>query len=235
MSVNAMPLNSRSDPLPVVAAFDFDGTLTRRDTLIPYLARGLGWPRLLLAFCKCSPWLAGYAVRWVANDVAKAKLLRATLSGRSVAEMEGWTTRWLAKDFPGQLQSWAMARLAWHQQAGHCCVMVSASPDLYLERVAAQLGFDGLICTELQLANVAVSGDQSTGYLTGEMQTPNCHGEQKVLRLKSWLDQRFGAGRHGVELYAYGDTSGDLPLLRMAQHAWYRSKPWKAAGSREND
>ena len=64
------------------------------------------------------------------------------------------------------------------------------------------------------------------GYLTGEMQTPNCYGEQKVLRLNSWLAERFGADLDGVELYAYGDTRGDLPLLRMAQHAWYRGKPW---------
>ena len=215
-----MSLNSPSDSPPVVAAFDFDGTLTRRDTLIPFLARGLGWPRLAIAFFKCLPWLAGYALRLLPNDVAKASLLRTTLAGRSVLELEGWTTQWLAKDFPGQLRDWTMARLAWHKQAGHCCVMVSASPNVYLECVAAQLGFDGLICTEL-----VVQGDQSTGYLTGEMQTPNCHGEQKVLRLKCWIAERFGADRDAVELYAYGDTSGDLPMLRMAQHAWYRGKP----------
>ncbi len=226
MSLNALPLNQSQ----VVAAFDFDGTLTRRDTLIPFLAHGLGWPRLLIAFFKCSPWLAGYALRLLPNDVVKARLLRATLAGRSTLELEGWTTQWLAKDFPGQLQHWTMARLAWHKGAGHCCVIVSASPDVYLERVAAQLGFDGLICTQLM-----VQGDQSTGYLTGEMQTPNCQGEQKVLRLKSWLAERFGARLDGVELYAYGDTSGDLPLLRMAQHAWYRGKPWKAAVLDQND
>ena len=219
-----MPLSPSPDSPPVVVAFDFDGTLTRRDTLIPYLARGLGWPRLLIAFIKCSPWLVGYALRLLPNDLAKARLLRTMLAGRSVAEIEGWTTQWLAKDLPGQLQDWTMARLAWHKGAGHCCVIVSASPDVYLERVALMLGFDGLICTQL-----AVQGDGSARYLTGEMQTPNCYGEQKVLRLKSWLAGRFGAGLDSVELYAYGDTSGDLPLLRMAQHAWYRGKPWRAA------
>ncbi|MGH8832026.1 MAG: haloacid dehalogenase-like hydrolase, partial [Polaromonas sp.] len=119
-----LPINA-----PVIAAFDFDGTLTRGDTFTPFLARGLGWPRFLWALLRCSPWLAGYALRLVRNDVAKARLMRATLSGRTTAEMEGWTTRWLTRDFPGQLQAWTMARLAWHQQAGHCCVLVSASPD----------------------------------------------------------------------------------------------------------
>lgn len=201
-----------------VAAFDFDGTLTRRDTFMPFLARGLGWPRFALALLTCSPWLAGYALRLVRNDVAKQQLMLATLKGKSMADMEDWTTQWLARDFPGQLREDAMARLAWHQQQGHCCVMVSASPDIYLARVAGQLGFDGLLCTEM-----AVEGSR----LTGLMRTPNCHGEQKVVRLKAWLAERFGAGVvDRLTLYAYGDTSGDKPMLRMADHAWYRGEPW---------
>ena len=206
-----------------IAAFDFDGTLTRRDTLLPFLARGLGWPRFLLALLQCSPWLAGYAVRLVRNDVAKARLMRATLSGRSLAEIDGWTTRWLAEDFAGQLQDWTVERLAWHRQAGHCCVLVSASPDLYLQRVARQLGFDGLVCTEMEVQGAC---------LTGRMRTPNCHGEQKVLRLQAWLSARFGGqSAQAMTLYAYGDTAGDKPLLRLARHAWYRGQPWEEFSS----
>ena len=204
---------------PVVAAFDFDGTLTQRDTFTPFLLRGLGWPRFLWAIIQCLPWLAGYALRLVPNDVAKQKLMRVTLQGRSTLEMDDWTARWLASDFPGQLRDWTMARLAWHQQAGHCCVMVSASPNIYLERVAAQLGFDDLICTEMAVMD---------GYLTGAMRTPNCYGEQKVVRLTAWLKARFGvASADAVTLYAYGDTAGDKPMLRMAVQGWYRGKPWK--------
>jgi phosphatidylglycerophosphatase C len=201
-----------------VAAFDFDGTLTRRDSLLPFLARGLGWPRFLVALLRCAPWLAGYALRLVRNDVAKARLLHLTLSGRTLAEMDDWTACWLAHDFPGQLQDWTLARLAWHREAGHCCVLVSASPDIYLQRVARELGFDGLICTEMQVQD---------GRLTGRLHTPNCHGEQKVLRLKAWLSERFGAGwAEAMTLYAYGDTAGDKPMLRLAAQAWYRGQPW---------
>lgn len=204
---------------PVVAAFDFDGTLTQRDTFTPFLARGLGWPRFAWAIIRCLPWLAGYALRLVPNDVAKRKLMLVTLKGRSTGDMEVWTTRWLANDFPGQLRDWTMARLAWHQQAGHCCVMVSASPNIYLERVARQLGFDHLICTEMEVTD---------GHLTGRMRTPNCWGEQKVVRLTAWLKTRFDvASADAITLYAYGDTAGDQPMLRMAGQAWYRGRVWK--------
>ncbi|MES2413963.1 MAG: HAD-IB family hydrolase [Pseudomonadota bacterium] len=203
----------------VVAAFDFDGTLTTGDTLLPFLASGLGRPRLLLALLKCAPWLAGYALRLLPNHVAKQHLLLATLAGRSVEELEQWTTRWLTRSFTQRLRPDAMAQLAWHRQQGHCCVMVSASPDIYLQRVASQLGFDGLLCTEMAV---------EAGHLTGLMRTPNCHGEQKVVRLKAWLARRSGAGADSPTMYAYGDTSGDLPMLRMADEglAWYRGKPW---------
>ena len=39
----------------VVAAFDFDGTLTRRDTLVPFLALVVGWPRVAMALAACAP------------------------------------------------------------------------------------------------------------------------------------------------------------------------------------
>lgn len=217
-----MPEVSAPGAPVVIAAFDFDGTLTQRDTFTPFLARGLGWPRFFWALLRCSPWLAGYALRLVPNNIAKGKLMQAALAGRSLAEMDDWTTRWLARDFPGQLREGAMARLAWHREAGHCCVMVSASPDIYLPRVAAQLGFDALICTGMEVA-----GEGDTARLTGRMKTPNCYGEQKVLRLKTWVSERFGASAlDGMTLYAYGDTPGDKPMLRMAGHAWYRGAPW---------
>lgn len=206
-----------------IAAFDFDGTLTRGDSFRFFLLRGLGWPRFLLALLRSSPWLLGYALRLVRNDVAKARLMRVALSGRSVAEMADWTTRWLAQDLPGELREWTLARLAWHQQAGHCCVLVSASPDIYLRRAALSLGFDGLLCTEMQVQG---------GVMTGGMRTLNCHGEEKVVRLKQWLNERFGSeSLPGVARYAYGDTAGDKPMLRWAQHAWYCSQPWTEMAS----
>ena len=214
-----MPVILPTGKVNVVAAFDFDGTLTKRDTLLPFLACGLGWPRFLLALTLCSPWLAAFALRLIPNHVAKQKLMLFTLKGKSVAEVDEWTSRWLAQSFPGQLQSWTMARLAEHQQQGHCCVMVSASPDIYLKRVAQQLGFDALLCTEMAVMD---------GRLTGDMQTPNCHGKQKVLRLKAWMAERFAADSGAEVVYAYGDTSGDKPMLRLAAHAFYRCKPWKA-------
>ena len=199
----------------VVAAFDFDGTLTRRDTLLPFLLLSLGWPRLVWVMARCSPWLLGFALRLVPNHVAKRRLLHLAFAGRSVLEVDGWATHWLAT-LASQLRPDALAQLAGHQRAGHRCVMVSASPDVYLQRAAQHLGFDALICTEMAVDH---------GVLTGQLRTPNCHGEEKVVRLTQWLAAQE-LPRNRITLHAYGDTVGDQPMLRLADRAWYRGKPW---------
>ena len=212
-----------------VAAFDFDGTLTHGDTLLPFLATALGWPRFAWALLRSSPWLAGHALRLVRNDIAKARLFKAALQGVPTVDVQRWAERWAREQLPGQLrgaQDPTMARLAWHRAAGHCCVMVSASPDIYLERAAAVLGFDGLICTQMEV-KIKGQGLLAAEQLTGRMKTPNCHGGQKVMRLQVWLAERYDtAALAGMTLYAYGDTSGDKPMLHMAQKAWYRGKPF---------
>jgi phosphatidylglycerophosphatase C len=209
-----------------VAAFDFDGTLTHGDTLLPFLATALGWPRFAWALLRSSPWLVGHVLRLVRNDIAKARLFKAALQGVATADVQRWADHWARQQLPGQLrnaQDPTMARLAWHRAVGHCCVMVSASPDIYLERAAAVLGFDGLICTQME---AELTGPGLGERLTGRMKTPNCHGEQKVIRLQAWLTKRYDAtALADMTLYAYGDTSGDKPMLRMAQQAWYRGKP----------
>ena len=217
-----------------MAAFDFDGTLTHGDTLLPFLATALGWPRFAWALLRSSPRLVGHALRLVRNDIAKARLFKAALQGVPTADVQRWAERWASEQLPGQLrcdQDPTMVRLAWHRAAGHCCVMVSASPDIYLERAAEFLGFDGLICTQMEVEltgrELKEPGVQVAGQLTGRMKTLNCHGKQKVIRLQAWLTERYDAAAlAGMTLYAYGDTSGDKPMLRMAQKAWYRGKPF---------
>jgi phosphatidylglycerophosphatase C len=200
---------------PVVAAFDFDGTLTWRDTLLPFLRRLLGLPTLLWVLFICSPWLAGYALRLVSNHRAKAVLLKAALADRPVAEVERCARAFVQNDLPQQWRPWGLQQLVQHQQAGHRCVLVTASTSLYMHLVGASLGVDAVLCTEMEVVD---------GRYTGRLATANCHGEEKVRRLQAWLAAEYGTAQ--PVLHAYGDTKGDLPMLQLAQQAWYREKPW---------
>ncbi len=212
----------------VLAAFDFDGTLTRGDTLLPFLRMALGWPGLLLALLRSAPWLAAYAIGLMSNQRAKARLLSVCLRGRTVDEVQGWALRFCQKVLPSRWNEAGLSSLRRHLQDGHQCIIVSASPDIYLNAVARDLGVHDLICTEMEVVN---------GRLTGTMRTANCHGKEKARRLREWIKQRH-VSASPLTLYAYGDSRADLPMLDLANYAFYRGQALSrqaSAGGRPPD
>ena len=198
----------------VIAAFDFDGTLTRGDTLIPFLRCSLGLGLFCRALVLSSPWLMAYLLRLISNERAKARLLRVSVAGWSRQQALLRAEQFVRQALPAMWRGAALQQLRDHQQRGHRCVLVSASPDLYLEAVARTLRVDGLICTRMAVDH---------GLYTGDLSTPNCYGPQKVIRLEAWLRDHIGA--QAFELYAYGDSAGDRELLAIADHAWLRGRP----------
>jgi HAD superfamily hydrolase (TIGR01490 family) len=188
-----------------VAAFDFDGTITRRDCLGPFLASVVGTGRLRRALAWRAPVLAAALVGLGDRDREKERLLRSLLRGRSVREVEAAGAAFaadLARTRP--FRDEALEQIAWHRARGHDVVVVSASLDVYLEPLAPELGIDHVICTRL-----ARAGDRLTGLLDG----PNVRGPEKAGRLRAWL------GDAPAEIWAYGDSAGDRELLALADHA----------------
>jgi phosphatidylglycerophosphatase C len=202
---------------PVLAVFDFDGTLTTADSLGAFLHRHLGTTGWAWALLRQSPTLLGYVLRRVPNHQAKASLLQQTLQGASQDSLDRAAERLVQEWLPRHLNTWALDELQGHQQAGHTCVLLSASLDVYLSAVAKALEIPHLICTGLEIRE---------GSCTGQMSTPNCHGDEKWRRLQAWFAQQ-GRRRESWEVHAYGDTRGDLPVLRQADQAWLRGRPWR--------
>ena len=223
--VSSMRVHNDSSPdvahateRPVLAVFDFDGTLTTADSLGAFLHRHLGTLGWAWALLRQSPVLMAYVLRLVPNHQAKAALLRETLQGATPEALASTAERLVQEWLPRHLNSWALDELQAHQQADHTCVLLSASPDIYLGAVAQALRIPHLICTGMALEQ---------GRCTGQMSTPNCHGDEKWRRLQAWFDQQ-GRPRETWELHAYGDTRGDLSVLRQADQAWLRGHPWPA-------
>jgi phosphatidylglycerophosphatase C len=121
----------------------------------------------------------------------------------------------IAAAFGDEIERWlrddTVARLSWHRKQGHLVVLVSASYGLYLDVLGRTLGVDAVLATRL-----ASDGATFTGTLVGK----NCRGPEKLRRLDEWLATRDGVdgGRHGVVLWAYGDSAGDRELLGAADH-----------------
>jgi phosphatidylglycerophosphatase C len=197
---------------PVVAAFDFDGTLTRRDTMFPFLMHILGMSAFVRHVFALSPTLAGYGLGLIRNDIAKEKVFIRCLAGMNMDELRQKGELFAAKVLPNLLRPDAMQRLNWHKQQGHRCVVISASLELYVRPWAINAGFDDVIATHLQT--------RDAGVVTGKLSGANCFGPEKVRRLQTLLGDR-----DGYTLYAYGDSRGDRELLSSADYAYYRQIP----------
>lgn len=191
----------------IVAAFDFDVTMTTKDTFFPFLVAAFGRVKVYLAFASLG--LQGLLVllRLSSRDKFKEKVIYKLFCNAPVDDLTRIGEIY-AEHIITLIRPKALERLEWHRKNNHRLVMVSASLDLYLEPVVAALNFDNLLCTRLNKKD-----GKFTGYLNGE----NCRGQGKVNYLKELLGDL-----NQVELYAYGDSQGDKEMLEIATHSFFR-------------
>lgn len=201
-----------------VAAFDFDGTVSRRDTLVPFLARAGGRRRFAQVCGRLGLAGARRDVDLRDRDDLKEQLLRELFTGRDEQELRHLGSRYARDLLSDQLRSDVLARLEDHRRAGHEVLFVSASLVYYLEPLAELLGVHGVL---------AVEPATHDGRLTGELVRPNVRADQKALRLREWLGAPAEGPVDGVRLYGYGNSSGDHALLAMSDHAYWLGRPNK--------
>ncbi len=195
----------------IIAAFDFDGTISTTDSLRVFVRDTVGTTRFVAGAVLASPWLIGAALRLVDRGTAKAAFLRATLGARTRAQLEDDAQRFVTQQLPRLLRPEMLARLRQHRTMGHRVVLVSASPDLYLRPWAASVGFDAVLSTELAF--------DEQGRFAGRFAQPNCWGPEKVRRLEAWW-----ANSPPRVLFVYGDSRGDKEMAERADHAWIRGE-----------
>jgi phosphatidylglycerophosphatase C len=192
----------------VVAAFDFDGTLSSRDNVLAYLRVVAGSGEVARAIVAAAPALLATRRDPAQRDVAKEILLRRTLAGRRDEYARDIGARLARQIVTRHLYSDVTARLRAHRAAGHHVVFVSASLSLYLDPVAELLGVPTVLATTMEV--------DADGRLTGEIAGANVRGAEKARRLDEWLASQ--AGFADAVVYAYGDSDGDRELLARADH-----------------
>lgn len=187
-----------------IAVFDLDGTLTRHDTLWPYLRgwarrhpRARFWPVTVVA-----------AARYPFDrdrGRLKADLIRAAMGGAARAAVTAWTAEYVAGLGDAELCPGALAQIAGHVAAGDRLVLLSASVDLYVPEIGRRFGFHEAICTAL-----AWHADR----LDGALASPNRRGEEKRRCVES-----LRARNPGVPVTAYGNAASDFTHFEVADEA----------------
>jgi phosphatidylglycerophosphatase C len=188
----------------VIAAFDFDGTITRRDTLVPFVARAMG-PRAALQALRRLPGLVAGAGPW--RDRVKVEIVAGAAGGKAVEDLEA-AGRDYSERLPNLYRSEVVERIEWHRRQGHELVLVTASLGVYARPAGEALGFGRVLAVELES-----EADVYTGRLVGS----NVRGPEKSRLLRSLI------GDDDAETWAYGNSSGDAEMLAMADHpTWIR-------------
>ena len=60
---------------PSLAIFDFDGTITKRDTFLPFLFHTFGRVKTILGLLYNSPFILAFYLKIITNQYAKAKII----------------------------------------------------------------------------------------------------------------------------------------------------------------
>ena len=191
-----------------VAAFDFDGTLTKRDTFLPFALFVVGPLRWLKGLTGLLPYVLLFMIRRLSRQQLKELVIAEFIGGMTCEELELLSQEFAEEIIPKLLKSRALEQLRWHQEQGHHVVLVSASPDLYLLPWAKMMGIEDVCASQLEVNN---------GRITGKLRGLNCRGAEKVKRLQKLL-----GNEKTYELYAYGDSPGDRELLAYADHRFFR-------------
>ena len=200
---------------PVVAAFDLDGNLTEGGSVFHWLRFLAGDATVARAALPLLVPLTVGAVRsgqWA--DSAKERLFQSVLGGREFAEVEVASRAFILHHLAEEGRPEVLARLAWHRDEGHDVVLVSASPQIYVDVLVEELRISGGLGTRLAV--------DTRGRLTGSYQVKNCRGTEKMRRLNEWIAERH----YEVEpvIYAYGNSRGDRRLLAGATHPFDAGK-----------
>lgn len=190
-----------------VAVFDLDGTLVARDTFLPFLCRYAVQRRRWHALLALPLVVVLYLLRLISDRTAKEQLLVRAFRGEPrqtiVAEAERFAQHWVLP----RLRPHTLAELRRHQQAGHRVILLSASPDLYVDAIARLLHIPEVVATRVRFA-----GPTCDGTIVGA----NCKGPEKVRALQAHLGQLSPPPGS----FAYGDATSDLPVLRWVQHGF---------------
>jgi phosphatidylglycerophosphatase C len=194
---------------PVVAVFDFDGTLTYKHTFWRFLKFSIGSLRFSGIVIRLLPVLVKLAFGKISLMDARELLIYYCLKNFPEEKLQQLGQQFATEKIPTWLRTDGMQRLQWHKTQGHRTILVSNSAEYYLQPWAQTVGFNEVLGSKF---------DVRSGLLTGRLLGTHCQGEEKVNRLKALLEDITQ-----YRLYVYGDSSGDQEMLAIAYKPYYRT------------
>jgi len=190
-----------------IAFFDFDGTITTRDSLPCFIRYAVGRARFIFGMIVLCPFILGYKTGAVPHQLAKERVLRYFFKEWTTGPFQQAAENFCQAYLDSIVRREALERIAWHRTRGHRVTVVSATPELILNSWCERHG--------LELIGTRLITEQ--GRITGRIKGRNCRGPEKVRR----IHEEYDISQYDT-VYAYGDSAGDREMLDMADVAMYK-------------
>ncbi len=190
-----------------IAFFDFDGTITTKDTMFELIRHQKGNSRFYFGFLVNTPVFAALKLKLLSNHAAKEQLLSHFFKGADISVFQSGCDAFAEDKLPELIRPAALAELEKLRRQGFEIVVVSASAENWIQKWADKAGVT-LLATKLETVN-----EKLTGKLSGQ----NCNGAEKEARIRSAYDLA-----QYDEIYCYGDSSGDKEMLALGSKVFYK-------------
>ncbi|HSW59378.1 MAG TPA: HAD-IB family hydrolase [bacterium] len=190
-----------------LALFDFDGTITNRDTFIDFFKFVYGNGKIWILSVKFFPFIILYFLKMYSGRKLKELFLKDLIKGWDSAKFEKEAVNYYENRLKSILKHSAMSEIEKLKAEGAKIVVVTASAEEWVKPFSNHNGID-LVATKLEMKN---------GFYTGKILGQNCRGEEKVRRISEKYDKSLFD-----TVLAYGDSSGDKEMLEFATRGFYR-------------
>lgn len=191
-----------------IVAFDFDGTITKKDTLLEFIKYSQGVRTFYIGFMIYFPLLVAMKLKLYPNWKAKQQLFSYFFKNESVKKFD-----YLGDKYSDEIDKIvfpeAIEVIEEHKRKGHKVLIISASIENWMQSWANRNGIDLVIATKIEI--------NEHGKLTGRFKSKNCYGQEKVNRLLELFPNR-----NEYFLVSYGDSSGDRELLNFSDKSYYK-------------
>ena len=192
--------------MELIAVFDFDRTLIKRDSMVLFFLRyfNFSWKNIPDLF-RLSLETIKFFLKIYSQNQYKEKFLNLIVNSSRIKDPEK-----IADDFSEYLLRLvfkdAKKEISKLKENGFELVLLSASPDFYLEKIKDSLGFSKLICTKTNMKNgkIIISGE-------------DCYGKNK---LKMLLDEYRRENVNWGKSYCFADNKSDKHLLSLFGNAF---------------
>jgi len=185
---------------------DLDGTLTLKDTYTKFLLRNITLNNLIVNCHTLIKTFSLHLFKRINDDDVKNATFKIFFQNKDINELRNDIDNFI-NTIPWNTK--VISLIKEEQKKGCKVIIVTASPDVYVQYICNHLGYDDYISTETE---------QNNSILTGSFNGKICNFNEKVKKIKGYLKDR--------QFYkiAYGNSEGDHAMLRYCDESYFVKK-----------